>query len=291
MSTISSLKRTLPRGVSTTLVILMVLLLSGQHAHGQEATNTPAATQPGVGNWYLRHRVQYLKLDDDPSPLQRDIDKILATTSLSYGITRELSATLTLPLTLSFEDPAGPMGTDTHFEAGDADFSLKWRPFQWDLNPLDSVRLAFFAGVEAPTGTGDLGSDSWDPFAGAVFTTILGRHGFNQSISYKFNNGGEDFSIVAGDGPSDALRYDTSYLFRLDPIEYSADTTAATYLTLELNGLYEMNGDNEILFGPGILYEARTFALEATIGLPIVQDVDHRPSTDLRVTLGFRLLF
>ncbi len=277
--------------VGKAALLAIAVLLPGQRAIGQEATNTPAATQPGVGSWYLRHRVQYLRLRDDPSPQQRDIDKVLSTTSLTYGITRDLSATLAVPVALSVEDPSGPAGTDTDFELGDADLSLKWRPFQRDLSPVDSVRLAFFGGVEVPTGTGDLGSDSWDPYVGSVFTTILGRHGFNQSISYKFNTGGEEFSVVAGDGPSNALRYDTAYLFRLDPAEYTADTTAATYLTLELNGLYETNGDNEILFGPGLLYEARTFALEATVGLPIVQDIDHRPSTDIRVTLGFRLLF
>jgi hypothetical protein len=280
-----------PTAKGEILALGIALLAPAGLAFAQEATNTPAATQPGVGKWYFRERLQYFKLGDDPSPQDRDIDKIVATTALSYGITRELSATLTLPLTLSFEDPAASDGTDTEFGAGDASLSFKWRPFQWDLNPVDSVRVAFFGGVEAPTGTGDLGSHSWDPFAGVVFTSILGRHGFNQAFSYKFNTGGDEFNTVAGDGPDDALRYDTSYLFRLDPAAYSADTTAATYLTLELNGLYETNGDNEILFGPGILYEARTFAAEATIGFPIVQDVDHRPSTDLMVTLGFRILF
>ena len=37
---------------------------------------------------------------------------------------------------------------------------------------------------------------------GGVFTAILGRHGFNQSLSYKFNFGGDDFNTRAGDGPA-----------------------------------------------------------------------------------------
>lgn len=273
-------------GLAATLAVVIAPV-----ALAQEATNTPAATQPSVGKWYLREKVQYFKLGDDPSPEKRDIDKIVATTTLAYGITRDLSASLELPLVLSFEDPAGTAGSNTDFGANDLSLSLKWRPFQWDLNPVDSVRLAFFGGVETPTGSGDFGSHSWDPFVGTVFTAILGRHGFNQSLSYKFNTGGDRFNTRAGDGPDDALRYDTAYLFRLDPAEYTAQTTAATYLTFELNGLYETGGDNEILFGPGLLYEARTFALEATIGFPIVQDVRERPETDLVVTLGFRILF
>lgn len=198
-------------GLAATLAVVLAPV-----ALAQEATNTPAATQPSVGKWYLREKVQYFKLGDDPSPEKRDIDKIVATTTLAYGITRDLSASLELPLVLSFEDPAGSAGTDTDFGANDLSLSFKWRPFQWDLNPVDSVRLAFFGGVESPTGSGDFGSHSWDPFVGTVFTAILGRHGFNQSLSYKFNTGGDRFNTRAGDGPDDALRYDTAYLFRLE---------------------------------------------------------------------------
>lgn len=260
-------------------------------ARAQEATNTPAATQPSVGRWYLREKVQYILLRDDPSPEGRDIEKVSASTTLTYGLTRNVSASVELPLVLEFIDRAGRDGADTEFGAGDLSLSFKWRPFQKDLNPLDSLRLAFFAGVEAPTGAGDLGSHSWDPFAGAVFTGILGRHGINQAISYKFNTGGDAFSASPGDGPADALRYDTAYLFRIKPAEYEAQTTAATYLTLEANGLYETNGDNEILLGVGVLYEARTFAIEAAVGLPVVQEVEKRPETALMLTLGFRMLF
>ncbi|MCX5691045.1 MAG: hypothetical protein NTV94_14875 [Planctomycetota bacterium] len=271
--------------------LALALGLPAAAALGQEATNTPAATQPGVGSWYLRERVQLVRMSDDPSPQDREIDKWIATTALTYGISRELSATLTLPLVYSIEDADGASGRDTEFGAGDASLSLKWRPFQWDLNPVDSVRVAFTAGVETPTGTGDLGSHSWDPYVGVIFTSILGRHGFNEGLSYKVNTGGDEFSTTPGDGTADALRYDTAYLFRVDPAAYTADTTAATYLTLELNGLYETNGDNEALLGPGILYEARAHALEATLGFPVMQDVDERAETDLVVTVGFRLLF
>jgi hypothetical protein len=110
-------------------------------------------------------------------------------------------------------------------------------------------------------------------------------------LQYKFNTGGDEFNTRAGDGPDDALRYESSYLFRLAPAEYESTTTGAWYLMAEMLGLYETNGDNEILLGPGILYEARSYALEATISLPVVRDVDHRPETEFMVTVGFRILF
>jgi hypothetical protein len=270
-------------------VSLMALGFAPSLALAQEATNTPAATQPAEGNWYLRQKFQYISLRDDPSTEKRDVDKGVATTSLTYGLRRDISLSLDLPLVYARE--ISVTGTDRDFGVNDFVLTVKYRPVQIDLNPIDSVRFAVFGGVEVPSGDGDFSSHSFDPFVGGVFTAILGRHGFNQSLSYKFNTGGDPFSTRAGDGPDDALRYDTAYLYRIDPAEYSAETSAATYVTLELNGLYETGGDNEILLGPGILYEARTFALEATVGFPIVEDVDDRPETELVVSFGFRILF
>ncbi|MBC7833571.1 MAG: hypothetical protein H7Y88_00540 [Phycisphaerales bacterium] len=260
-------------------------------ASAQEAINTPAATQPSEGKLYLRQKLQFARYRDDPSPEDRAVDEYIATTNLVYGIARNLSASIDLPVVYSVEDSGATGETDRTLGTNDLALSFKWRPLQWDLSPVDSVRLAVFGGSELPTGSGDLGSHSFDPFVGAVVTAILGRHGFNQSLQYKFNQGSDEFNIRPGDGPADAVRYDTAYLFRLSPAEYTAETTAATYLTLELNGLYETNGDNEVLMGPGILYEARTFALEASLSLPILQDVDERPETKLVLTLGFRVLF
>jgi hypothetical protein len=279
-------------GIGRRVVMLGVAggALLATPALAQEATNTPAATQPAVGKLYMRQKFQSIRLGDDPSPDDRDVDKFLSTTTLVYGVTRNVSASVELPLVYAVEDPASGE-TESDFGVNDVMFQVKYRPLQIDLNPLDSVRFAVYAGVEVPSGDGDFSSHSFDPLVGGVFTAILGRHGFNQSLSYKFNFGGDDFNTRAGDGPDDALRYDSAYLFRLSPAAYGPETTAATYLTFEANGLYETNGDNEVLLGPGILYEARTFALEASVGFPVVQDVDERPETDLVLTFGFRVLF
>jgi hypothetical protein len=271
-------------------IALLAVFAWGSAALAQEATNTPAATQPAQGSLYLRQKFQYIALGDDPSPEDRDVDKFISTTSLSYGLERNVSLTLDIPLAYAIEETSA--GTERYLGFNDIALGVKYRPVQIDLNPIDSVRFAVFGGIEIPSGfDDDLSSHSWDPFIGGIFTAILGRHGINQSVSYKFNYGGDEFSTRAGDGPSNALRYDTAYLFRLSPAEYTPETSAATYLTLELNGLYETNGDNEIMFGPGILYEARTFAVEASVGVPILSDVEERPETDLVVTLGFRILF
>jgi hypothetical protein len=273
------------------VMAMAMMLACAASAQAQEATLTPAATQPAEGNWYLRQKVQYLRLGRDPSPADRDIDKIVATTLLSYGVTRDVSLTLDVPVEFESSRSNASGEVERSFGVNDIGITAKWRPLQWDLGPVDSVRVAFIAGVEVPTFDGKFSSQGVDPIVGGVVTAILGRHGFNQALRYKFTTDGQPFPTRAGDGDADALFYDTSYLFRLAPEEYAADTEASTYLTLELNGVYETNGDNEVILGPGILYEARTFALEATVGLPIVRDVDERPTADVVVTVGFRILF
>lgn len=283
-----------PRGCRAVLfwVLLACVSLTATPVAAQESTNVPAGTQPSVGSFYLREKLQYVRLGDDPSPANRDIDKVIATTSIAYGLTREWSASLEVPLV--YEDArANHELHESHADVGINDIALavKWRPWQYDLGPVDSLRFAVFGGVELPSGDGDLSSHSVDPFIGGVFTGIVGRHGFNAALTYKNNNGGDRFNTRAGDGPSDAVRFDSSYLYRMSPAAYSGTSTAATYFTFEMNGLYETNGDWEVIAGPGLLYEARTFALEAAVGLPVVQNVERRPQTEIVLTLGVRFLF
>lgn len=272
------------------LAAAVALVLQPVRALAQEATNTPAGTQPSVGSFYFREKLQYVRLDDDPSPADREIDKLVATSYLAYGVTRTLSISAEVPVVYEQNNPdSGP----TNVDAGLNDITLvaKWRPLQLDLGPVDSVRFAVFGGAEVPSGDGDLSSHSVDPIVGGVVTAILGRHGINQALTYKWNTSDDRFTVRPGDGRDDAVRFDTAYLYRLAPAAYTATTTAATYLTFEANGLYETGGDWEVVAGPGILYEARTFALEATLGLPVLQEVEDRPETRVVLTVGLRILF
>jgi hypothetical protein len=252
-------------------------------ARAQEATNTPAATQPAPGIYYLRIKSQFLSLSATEQG-GNDVDKLVTTPSIATGLTRELSLSLAAPLVYESAD-----GEDAG--VGDLTLTIKYRPWQKDLGPTDSLRLAVFGGVELPSGDGDFSSHSVDPFVGAVFTAIVGRQGFNQAVQYKFNRGGDRGSSNIGDGPTNAFRSDTAYLFRLSPAEFSMQSDAAWYLTAEASLLWESSGDIELLAGPGLLYEARRFALEVALSLPTYREVDSRPEVDWMLTVGARWLF
>lgn len=269
-------------------------------ASAQEAINTDAATQPSTGTFVVREQVRYLSFHNDPSDLDREIKEVVSSTTLTYGLRNNIALSFNLPLVYRETDAPGP--DDHGFGIDDLALLAKWRILKHDSGPLDTLRVSLLGGVEIPSGDAGFSSHSFDPILGAVLTTIRGRHGFNQAVQYKFNTGndaGFDASRpetfrsagTGGDGPDDALRYDSAYLFRLAPAAFTADTTAAVYAVLELNGLYETGGDNELLLSPGLLYEGRTWALELTVQFPIWQDVDERLEMEFGVGVGIRVQF
>jgi hypothetical protein len=213
---------------------------------------------------------------------------------LAYGITPDLSVDGTLAFYQSdFDDPRpGQSAFDPNAVGlGDLDLTFKYRFFKEDLGPVDTLRAAFFAGTELPTATEGFGSASADPQAGAVVTAILGRHGINQSVAWRFTTAGVDQPLFAGDTTADVFAFNTAYLFRLAPEEFGSEHTGAWYLTAEANGTAETNGDVEVLFSPGILYEGVRWAFEATVSVPIVQEVTDRAEVSFSAMVGFRVLF
>jgi hypothetical protein len=289
------------RAPSSGLLPLALLSLAAPLG-AQEAIQTDAATQPSVGTFVVRQQVRFTSYKNDPA-LHENIDSEWESrTSLSYGITPNLSITASLPLLLRdrLVGPATPPERETTtFGVGDIPVMLKYRVYRSDTSPVDTIRFSLMGGAELPSFDRPFSSESVDPIIGAVLTTIRGRHGFNQAVQYKFNTGGavhshphdRRYGMAPGDGPADALFYDSAYLFRIAPTEYAVDTFAATYAVLELNGVYETNGDNEILLSPGLLYEARTWAGEISFQFPIVQDVDRRPEVRYSIVAGLRFLF
>lgn len=74
----------------------------------------------------------------------------------------------------------------------------------------------------------------------------------------------------------------------MSPKEYAADTHAAWYALCEVNGLYETNGDHEVLIAPGIMYEARTWTAEISVQLPLWNDIEERAELDYAIVTGIR---
>lgn len=280
---------------------------SSSQVRAQEATHVPAAILTAPGNVYVRQRFTYEALGIDPSPAHRDIHMLWLNTSINFGITRGVHGYVDIPIMYMEEAtnpepmlvpahlPTGPSndGPQYNAEIGLADIALgvKWQVWSLNSGPTDSIRLALIGGLEVPSGHYDNSSHSVDPFLGIAFNAIHGRWGGNVSIIYKNNNGGDEFNMRYGDGPADAIRLGASAMYRISPDVYEATTHGALYFQLELDTLYETNGDIETVLMPGLLYESRDWAVEFSVGGVVQQKVNDRPNRGLQVTLGWRLLF
>lgn len=260
-------------------------------AFAQQAILTPAPTTPSQGRVVLRTLYSYASYDSDPTGRGREGDEHAAAAIIDYGLTSDLAFSLALPFAHRDIDAAAPAFADTTSGLADMSVQLKWRFWQQDTGAVDTSRLALFAGLELPTGHDDLSSDSVDPFVGLTFMRIAGRHGFNQAVAWKFTTGEAASPLRSGSQLADELRSDTAYLFRLAPERYGDDFVAALYAVAELNARFEMNGDTQLFLTPGLLYEAPDWAFELGVSIPVAQDLEHRPETEIALTVGLRFLF
>ncbi len=268
------------------LLILASGLLGPAPATAQQATDMPAAVQPGKGLWAVRQIARHTRYDTgNLNPDFGDVTQTDYETVLAYGFARDWVAMAHLPLTHTT--------SDTGDDAGLRDITLMFQHRFWrrDTGPINTARLVAMGGAQLPSGDELFSSESVDPFVGLAYTQVDGRHGLNASVLFQHNPKATARQLRFGDAGADGLRTDASYLYRLRPAAYTADTTWSSYLQAQVLTRYETNGDFEALLAPGFLYEARDWAAEITVQLPVIQRVDHRAQTQVAVTFGLRLLF
>jgi hypothetical protein len=273
---------------------VMAALAIAAPAAAQQSFYNPSAAQPSPGVLLFRQTFEYTQFGRDPSPLMRDIEQFKINTELAYGITSELAMIAMLPVIGRSMDSAAPGVSSDDFNIGDAHIMFKYRVWQHDSGPIDTMRLSLLGGLDVPTGQAPFDNLGWDPMIGAVFTSIQGRHGFNLAGRFKFNThsrGAPGMATTLDDGLEDQFMLDASYLYRLAPAAYQAETHGAWYAMLDCNAMFETNGDAEVRLASGIMYEARNWVVEASVQVPIYEDLNHRPETDFTVGLGFRILF
>jgi len=249
----------------------------------QEMAGMPSATAPSPGVVIPRIQLRGFWLADDQFLLEENL-------RLELGVARDLSISAELPVYQGFLDPPRP--ADGEFGLGDMDILLELRILREDLNAIDTVRAALFAGAELPTGTDAFSQGSVDPCVGAVFSSIRVRHGVDIAARYTAVTGDAmAHPIFIGDLGDDLVNADLGYAYRLHPEAYGEERVAAWYLTVELNSVWSTGGAHEVVLAPGLLVEAPSYAIELGVGIPVSQDTAHAPELDFMLLAGVRLLF
>jgi hypothetical protein len=278
---------------ATAMPAVAVILTIAPPAAAQMAFHTPSAAQPSEGTVLVRSILHHAHYEGEIDGERRDVEEMFLNTEIDFGLTNSLALMVTLPVGMR-DETAGRGAAAVESDnagLGDAHAMLRWRVLTHDTGPIDTMRLSLLAGVELPTATDDLGSEHFNPMIGAAFMAIRGRHGYNAALRWMFTTGEGDHRDRAGQSTADVLFADAAYLFRIAPAEYGLNDLGAHYLMLELNGAMETNGDRELLLAPGYMFEGRTWAFEASIQVPLWQDIDERLETDVTVGAGLRFLF
>ena len=243
----------------------------------------PSATAPSPGVLIPRVQVRAYSFEDDQFLLEENI-------RFEFGLVRDLSISAEIPLFQGFFN--APRPTDGEFGLGDMDLLVELRVLREDINAIDTIRVSVFAGAELPTATNGFAQASLDPCIGAVFSSILGHHGIDLSARYTSVTGdGLASPIFLTDSGDDFFNLDAGYAFRIHPEEYAQTREPAWYLTAELNGVWTVGGEHELLLSPGLLIEAPNYAIELGVGIPLSEELASAPKLEFALLAGLRLLF
>lgn len=249
---------------------------------GQVAINFDSAMQPGKGSTIVRQQLRYFEAERRTPSMNLDITQWMSVTSIIHGL--EADTTLILNFNHKFRKThnnlTGVSDRDNGF--GDVRVMGKYNLWKDDTGPSDTTRFSLLGGLEIRSGDSNFSSDSYDPLLGLVLTKAEGRFGYNAAALWKFNTAG---------GAADEFKYDAAITYRLHPEQYGTGRSEALYGVLELNGMSETNGDNELFISPGLQFITGNWAIEASIQLPVWQELDQRPEKDFIIGLIFRMYF
>ncbi len=295
-----------------TALAAAVLFLGGgvSPASAQQAVNSATGVALFPGGSVVRSRIETrTKSRIDGT----DIDVLRVPTTLSYGLTPDVTVGVAIPYfrkDITSRDASGVVSTATPSGLGDTFLTVKYRYFVRNYRG-GSTQLAALGGVKLPTGdteardsTGallpipdQLGTGSVDFIGALTATRVFGyKWALHGSLLYKRNTEG-DRDFRAGDFVNYNVAASREVYFEPYP-------GPNVFLGLELNGEYSArnklngttlrnSGGNRILLSPTIVaFLTRNWTLEASVQFPMVENLNgNQPDEDPRFVLGFRFQY
>ncbi len=292
--------------------LVWVLLLTAGAARSEAAPITSStALAVAEGEFILREQVVVLRSTDDPSSRDRDLRVLTVPSVLVYGVTRNLTLFGIVPYVDKTLDETIAGQRQRRGNSGVGDVTLLSRYTLYSVDRLgETRRFAPFVGLKLPTGDDDeqdslgplpqplqLGSGSWDPIVGTIFTWQTFDWEFDSAVQYRFNTEANNFEF------GDRARLDLSFQYRLWPRTLGGGVLTFLYGVLESNLLYTrknekggiMNHDSggtTWFLAPGLQLVTKRVILEGIVQIPAVQDLNGLAlKNDYIVSAGFRVNF
>ncbi len=261
----------------------------------------------------MRLQARFFASGHDTTLMERKLRVRQLTGVYIYGFTEQLTGILAVPYFDKSMHSTNEDGERIKRDVsgfGDMRTLLKYRIFTKD-KPGASHRLAVFGGLEWPTGDDDetdrygrlpqplqLGSGSYDPILGLVWTTQKLAWELDADVGYKWNNDANDFEF------GDQFFYNLSYQHRVWPRELPEEGVPSfLYGVVEFNGSHtdknefggvrdRDSGGHTLFLSPGVQWVSSRWVIESSVQIPIIQDVNGDAlKADYATTLGFRFRF
>ena len=295
---------------SRTALTIAMLLTTGRAVLAGPITSS-TALPVAEGEWIIRGQTKFIRSTGDPGSMDRDLTVWAFPTVVVYGATGKFTLFGIVPYLDKELDAtaAGDHLSRSTSGLGDVTVLARYTARKWDKRG-ETLRLAPFVGLKMPTGRDDasdsfgrlprplqLGSGSWDPIVGGIFTWQTLGSEFDASASYKLNTEANDFRF------GDQARLDLSYQHRLLPRRLGAGVPSFLYGVVEANMLWQAeneasgtsdrdSGGTTLYLAPGIQYITKRFAVETAVQIPVIQDLNGGAlENDYIVTAGFRVSF
>ena len=288
-----------------------LIILGIVHSAGAGPITSNSALPVSGGDLIIRNQIKLTRSTDDPGPMNRDLTVWAFPTVLAYGVNEKFTLFSIIPIIDKSLEVTTPLGRRTRGQTGlgDLKFLARYTLGQWDRRG-ETLRLAPFAGLKAPTGEDkakdslgrlphalQIGSGSWDPILGTVFSWQTLGWQFDTSATYKFNTEANEYEF------GDEARLDLSYQYRLWPRQLGQGVPNFFYGVIESNlvwrgrdkalGLEDTDsGGTTLYLAPGIQFVTTRTVLEAAVQLPIIQNLNGTAlKNDFILTTGFRIRF
>jgi len=279
----------------TTLVLALLVISTLSWTAPVEAAPITFNTALPVAEGEFIVRAQFIvnQSGDDPSGADRDQKAKAALSVLGYGVNSKLAVFGVLPYRDNELEVTVGGQRQTRTASGFGDLSVfgRYTVVKRDW-PGRNFRVAPFAGVKAPTGDDDkrdaigllpasvqVGSGSWDPFAGVVLTYQTLNYQIDGQFSYQAKNEANGFEA------GDVARLDASLQYRVLPRKFSGGLPDFVYAVIETNLIYQQenrlngisnpnSGGSRLFLTPGLQYESKRWIAEAALQLPVLQNLN-----------------
>jgi hypothetical protein len=285
-------------------VVSVVAALSSAPAFAHPLT-FEVMPPPRTGELVLGETVGWTLASNGPAPERADEHTVRALTFAMWAPIPHVAFALGLPVavrTTEVSDPAGARIDRSTFGFADMRVVAYGTVLAWRSEGL-TLDVALALGLELPTGRDDardargrfpqhfqLGSGSWDPFAGATATLADDRFELDVSVAYFLRTEAND--VDGGDVFESAL----SFQYRVAPFEGEAEDASAHAVLESRLGWHDADegllapiesGGVRWSIVPGFIVAIPPHAIDASIELPIVQPVEEHVDFVLRA--GYRV--